>query len=100
MRFVKPIDKDLLHEVFSKYDKIITIEDGTVIGGFGSAILEFMNEYNYNATVKIMGIPDRFVEHGSPKELYDEIGLDAKAIENVLRGMMKDKVTVKVALFE
>ena len=59
-----------------------------------------MNEYNYRADVKIMGIPDRFVEHGSPKELYDEIGLDAKAIENVLREKMKDKVTVKVALFE
>ncbi|MEO5888702.1 MAG: 1-deoxy-D-xylulose-5-phosphate synthase [Ferruginibacter sp.] len=94
MRFVKPIDKELLHEVFAKFDKIITVEDGTVVGGFGSAVLEFMNEYGYKADVKIMGIPDRLVEHGSPKELYKEIGLDADSIAGVLRGMMKTKVTV------
>ena len=94
MRFVKPIDKELLHEVFAKYGKIITIEDGTVVGGFGSAVLEFMNEYGYKANVKIMGIPDRLVEHGSPKELYNEIGLDANAIAAVLREVMKEKVKV------
>ena len=94
MRFVKPIDEALLHEVFSKYNKIITIEDGTVVGGFGTAILEFMNAHGYKATVKIMGIPDRLVEHGSARQLYEEIGLDASAIANVLREMMKDKVTV------
>ena len=74
MRFVKPLDEVMLHEVFSKYTKIITIEDGTVVGGFGSAVLEFMNEHGYKADVKIMGIPDRLVEHGTPKELYKEIG--------------------------
>jgi 1-deoxy-D-xylulose-5-phosphate synthase len=94
MRFVKPIDEELLHEVFSKYNKIITIEDGTVVGGFGSAILEFMNAHGYKADVKIMGIPDRLVEHGTPKQLYEEIGLDANAIATVLREMMKEKVTV------
>ena len=94
MRFVKPIDKELLHEVFAKYSTIITIEDGTVVGGFGSAVLEFMNEYGYKANVKIMGIPDRLVEHGSPKELYNEIGLDANAIAAVLREVMKEKVKV------
>lgn len=94
MRFVKPIDKEMLHEVFNKFNKIITIEDGTVAGGFGSAILEFMNEYGYKADVKIMGIPDRLVEHGSPKELYKEIGLDADAIAEMLRELMKEKVTV------
>ncbi|MEO6730892.1 MAG: 1-deoxy-D-xylulose-5-phosphate synthase [Ferruginibacter sp.] len=94
MRFVKPIDADLLHEVFGKFDKVITIEDGTVVGGFGSAVLEFMNEHGYKADVKIMGIPDRLVEHGSPKELYKEIGLDANAIAGVLRDFLKDKVTV------
>lgn len=100
MRFVKPIDKDLLHEVFAKFNKIITIEDGTVVGGFGSAILEFMNEYGYKANVKIMGIPDRLVEHGSPKELYKEIGLDANAIAEVLREMMKEKVKVTIDTFQ
>ena len=94
MRFVKPVDQELLHEVFGKFNKIITIEDGTVVGGFGSAVLEFMNEYGYKADVKIMGIPDRLVEHGSPKELYNEIGLDANAITEVLRELMKDKVKV------
>ena len=94
MRFVKPIDEALLHEVFSKYTKIITIEDGTVVGGFGSAVLEFINEHGYKADVKIMGIPDRLVEHGSARQLYEEIGLDANAIAEVLREMMKEEVQV------
>jgi len=96
MRFCKPLDEELLHEVFSQYNKIITVEDGTVVGGFGSAILEFMNEHGYKADVKIMGIPDRLVEHGTPKQLYNEIGLDANAIAEALREMVKDKVTVSV----
>lgn len=94
MRFVKPLDEVMLHEVFTKYSKIITIEDGTVVGGFGSAVLEFMNEHGYKADVKIMGIPDRLVEHGTPKELYKEIGLDADAIAETLRAMAGVKVTV------
>ncbi|MEP6674456.1 MAG: 1-deoxy-D-xylulose-5-phosphate synthase [Ferruginibacter sp.] len=85
MRFVKPLDEAMLHEVFSKYKKIITVEDGTVVGGFGSAILEFMAMHNYSAQVKIMGIPDRLVEHGTPKELYNEIGIDANTIAEALR---------------
>jgi 1-deoxy-D-xylulose-5-phosphate synthase len=89
MRFAKPIDEEMLHEVFASYSKIITIEDGTVVGGFGSAVLEFMNEHGYKADVKIMGIPDRIVEHGTPKQLYDEIGLDANGIAEVLREMAK-----------
>ena len=94
MRFVKPIDEEILHEVFSKYNKVITIEDGTIVGGFGSAVLEFMNEHGYKADVKIMGIPDRLVEHGTPKQLYEEIGLDANAIANTLRAIAEIKVTV------
>ncbi len=94
MRFVKPIDEELLHEVFDKYNKIITIEDGTVVGGFGSAVLEFMNEHGYKAEVKIMGIPDRLVEHGSPKQLYEEIAIDANAIAKTLRAMANVKVDI------
>ena len=94
MRFAKPLDEELLHEVFSKYNKIITIEDGTVVGGFGSAILEFMNEHGYKADIKIMGIPDRLVDHGTPKQLYAEIGLDANAMAALLRKMMEKKLTV------
>lgn len=85
MRFAKPLDEEMLHEVFSNYSKVITIEDGTIVGGFGSAVLEFMNEHGYKADVKIMGIPDHLVEHGTPKQLYDEIGLDANGIAAMLR---------------
>lgn len=88
MRFAKPIDEEMLHEVFANYSKIITVEDGTVVGGFGSAVLEFMNEHGYKADVKIMGIPDRLVEHGTPKQLYDEIGLDANGIATAIREMV------------
>lgn len=95
MRFAKPLDEEMLHEVFGKFKKIITIEDGTILGGFGSAVLEFMNAHGYKADVKIMGIPDRLVEHGTPKELYNEIGLDANAIAAELRAMVGVKVLLK-----
>jgi len=87
MRFAKPLDEEMLHEVFANYNKIITIEDGTVVGGFGTAVLEFMNEHGYQAAIKILGIPDRLVEHGTPKQLYNEIGIDANGISEVLREM-------------
>lgn len=98
MRFVKPIDEDLLHEVFSKYDKVVTVEDGTIIGGFGSAVLEFMNAHNYKAEVKILGIPDRLVEHGTLKELHKECGYDAAAIAATVREMLKDKVRTSFSI--
>ncbi|OQP64924.1 1-deoxy-D-xylulose-5-phosphate synthase [Niastella vici] len=98
MRFVKPLDEAMLHEVFSRYDKVITVEDGTVTGGFGSAILEFMAQHNYKAEVKILGIPDRIVEHGTPKELYHECHYDAPAIAAAVRELMKGKVTVNQLL--
>jgi 1-deoxy-D-xylulose-5-phosphate synthase len=94
MRFAKPLDEDLLHEVFSRYSKIITVEDGAIIGGFGSAILEFMAANNYHAEVRMLGIPDRLVEHGALKELHRECGYDAAGIEETAKEMMKDLVTV------
>ena len=94
MRFVKPLDEELLHEVFSKFDKVITVEDGTIVGGFGSAILEFMNTHNYKAEIKMLGIPDRLVEHGNPKELHRECGFDAQAIKQAVLEMMREKVSV------
>jgi 1-deoxy-D-xylulose-5-phosphate synthase len=100
MRFVKPLDEELLHEAFSKFDKIITVEDGTVTGGFGSAILEFMNEHHYKAEVKILGIPDRLVEHGTPKELYHECGYDAETIKQAVLDIMKGKITVTDSLLQ
>jgi 1-deoxy-D-xylulose-5-phosphate synthase len=94
MRFAKPLDEELLHEVFSKFEKVITVEDGTVVGGFGSAVLEFMNAHNYKAEIKMLGIPDRLVEHGTPKELHRECGYDAEAIKVAVLEMMKGKVSV------
>ncbi len=98
MRFVKPLDEALLHEALSKYEKIITVEDGTVVGGFGSAILEFMAQHGYKNEVRMLGIPDRLVEHGTPKELHRECGYDAQAIKETVLEMMKDKVTVNTLL--
>ncbi len=98
MRFVKPIDEEFLHEVFSSYNKIVTIEDGTTIGGFGSAVLEFMAQHNYTAEVKMLGIPDRLVEHGSLKELYRECNYDAQAIVETVREMLKEKVKVSTSI--
>lgn len=94
MRFVKPLDEALLHDVFSKYTKIITVEDGTIVGGFGSAVLEFMAAHGYQAEVRMLGIPDRLVEHGSLKELHRECGYDAQGIEDTAREMMKASVAV------
>jgi 1-deoxy-D-xylulose-5-phosphate synthase len=94
MRFAKPLDEALLHEIFKKFDRIVTVEDGSVQGGFGSAVLEFMAENGYNAKVTVMGIPDQIIEHGTPKELYREIGLDAESIASKIRLMMDVQVAV------
>ena len=93
MRFAKPLDEELLHEVFRKFRKIITIEDGTVMGGFGSAILEFMAANGYSATVKILGIPDEVIEHGSPKQLHEDCGYDTSAVIKAAREMQGETVT-------
>lgn len=98
MRFAKPLDEEMLHEVFNKFEKIITVEDGTIVGGFGSAVLEFMNAHNYKAEIKMLGIPDRLVEHGTPKELHRECGYDAEAIKEAVLEMMRGKVNVSSLL--
>ncbi len=95
MRFVKPLDEEMLHEVFQKFNKVITVEDGTVVGGFGSAILEFMAHYGYSAEMKILGIPDILIEHGSPKQLQRDAGYDAEAIITAVK-QLSEKVTATV----
>jgi 1-deoxy-D-xylulose-5-phosphate synthase len=80
MRFVKPIDKDILNEVFAKHSLVITIEDGCLMGGMGSAIIEFMADNNLSAQVKRLGIPDIYVEHGEQEELHTECGFDVNGI--------------------
>ena len=88
MRFLKPLDERLLHEILKKYDKIITIEDGTIIGGLGSAILEFISDYNYKAPVKRLGIPDRFIEQGTNEELHKECGIDEEGIYQAVKSII------------
>ncbi|WOD45271.1 1-deoxy-D-xylulose-5-phosphate synthase [Hwangdonia lutea] len=85
MRFVKPLDEDLLHRIFKLHKTILTIEDASIIGGFGSAILEFAAANHYNNTIKVLGIPDAFIEHGSVYELQKSVGLDAESLKNDLK---------------
>lgn len=94
MRFAKPLDEVLLHEALSNYGKIITVEDGTIVGGFGGAVAEFMIQHGYNNELKILGIPDRIVEHGTLKQLHAECGYDAEAIAEAVRIMLKEKAAV------
>ena len=80
LRFVKPLDEEMLHQVFRKFKKIITVEDGSVMGGMGSAVLEFMADHGYAAEVKRLGVPDMFVEQGSVAELHHACGFDTDGI--------------------
>ncbi len=85
MRFARPLDNELLHDIFNHYHRIITIEDGVKRGGFGSAVLEFANENNYQIPIKVLGVPDTFVEHGSIPELKKLLQLDASSLSNLLK---------------
>jgi 1-deoxy-D-xylulose-5-phosphate synthase len=88
MRFVTPVDTEVLHTVFKKFRYIITIEDGVLKGGFGSAVIEFMCDKGYNSDVRRLGIPDYFVEQGTQEELYRECGYDAEGIEIAIREIL------------
>ncbi len=89
MAFVKPLDETLLHKILKKFDTLITIEDGTVNGGFGSAILEFSQTNNYiNKKIRVLGIPDTFVQHGSVNELYSQLGLDEKSLYKTILNLI------------
>jgi len=93
MRFVTPLDKELLHSVFKKFSHIITVEDGVLKGGFGSAVIEFMSDNGYSSEVRRLGIPDYFVEQGTQDELYRECGFDAEGIELAIREVIVKKGT-------
>ena len=84
LRFLKPLDEEMLDEIGKNFQSIVTIEDGVLKGGMGSAILEYMADHGYTPTVRRIGIPDRFIQHGTPKELYKICGMDAESIEKVL----------------
>jgi 1-deoxy-D-xylulose-5-phosphate synthase len=84
MRFLKPIDTDILREVGEKFKYVVTLEDGCVNGGLGSAVIEYMAENGYTPKVEILGIPDKFIEHGTPEELYRVCGMDKESVLNAI----------------
>ncbi len=99
MRFVKPLDTLLLHEVFSKFNKVITVEDGCLMGGFGSAILEFMVDQKYQAEVVRLGIPDEYIHHGTQEELWADCGFDTQSIIKTVSTIFQldqEKITQQV----
>jgi 1-deoxy-D-xylulose-5-phosphate synthase len=96
MRFVKPIDKDILHEIGKNFKNIITVEDGTIVGGFGSAVLEFMSENEYTVNIKRLGIADKFVDHGTLQELHRECGFDVEGIIKTVISMNKPNILSNV----
>lgn len=97
IRFVKPLDEKLLHEVFKNYQKVITVEDGCIQGGMGSAVLEFMADHEYSAQVIRLGIPDAYVEHGEQPELWAECGYDAASIAKTVRKLATARTTATIA---
>ena len=94
MRFVKPIDKELLHTIFQKFDKVITIEDACLHGGFGSAVIEFMVDNNYKSELVRLGVPDEFIHHGTQQQLYSECYFDVGAIEESVHKLISRKAQV------
>lgn len=91
LRFLKPLDEELLHEIGTRFNHIITIEDGVKAGGMGSAVLEFMADHGYSPKLQRIGIPDHFIEHGTAAQLYALCGLDEEGIKKVLKGEKREK---------
>jgi 1-deoxy-D-xylulose-5-phosphate synthase len=92
LRFVKPLDEKLMHEIGRKFTRIITVEDGAIQGGFGSAVLEFLNANSYKPEVRILGIPDRVIEHGKQEEQRKECGFDTEDITAAALDMMHETI--------
>ncbi len=88
MRFLKPLDEELLHHAFKNFENIITVEDGTIVGGLGSAVLEFMMDNGYKASVRRLGVPDEFIEQGTPDQLHRQCGFDAQSIADTVKMML------------
>ncbi|NLZ73546.1 MAG: 1-deoxy-D-xylulose-5-phosphate synthase, partial [Bacteroidales bacterium] len=90
LRFLKPLDEEMLHEIGTQFDKIVTVEDGIKKGGMSSALLEFFSENNYKPTLKSIGVPDEFIEHGTVEELYHICGMDKEAILKEIYNLVED----------
>ncbi|MDZ7774858.1 MAG: transketolase C-terminal domain-containing protein [Bacteroidales bacterium] len=90
MRFLKPLDEELLHHALKSFSRIITLEDGTITGGLGSAVLEFMADNGHHAQVKRLAVPDRFIEQGKPDELQPPgCGFDKQSIKDTVKMMLR-----------
>ena len=85
--WVKPLDRDLLHTIFKKYNTIITVEDGTIVGGFGSSIVDFASENSYKNDIRVLGIPDNFIEHGTVEELQKLCEIDSESLKKVFEAL-------------
>ncbi len=88
LRFLKPLDEEMLHEIGRKYKKVITVEDGVRIGGMGSAVLEWFNDHGYTPVIHRLGLPDHFVEHGTVAQLQDLVGIDCKHIQETILALL------------
>jgi 1-deoxy-D-xylulose-5-phosphate synthase len=89
MLFLKPLDRELLHEIFRKFTRIVTVEDGAVIGGLGSSVVDFMAENGYHARIRKLGIPDRYIEQGTISELHHECGYDTQGITEAVKKILE-----------
>jgi 1-deoxy-D-xylulose-5-phosphate synthase len=97
MRFVKPLDCTVLHHVFTKFNTVITVEDGCIQGGMGSAVLEFMADNNYSSRMVRLGIPDKIIEHGEQPELWAECGFDTSGIRSTVEKLVVKRATKTIA---
>ncbi|MDE6003529.1 MAG: 1-deoxy-D-xylulose-5-phosphate synthase, partial [Prevotella sp.] len=88
LRFLKPLDEEMLHEIGRKFQKIVTVEDGARSGGMGSAVMEWLSDHGYSPVVKRLGLPDRFIEHGTVAQLQDIVGIDAAHIKETILGLL------------
>ena len=88
-RFIKPLDEKMLRNICKEYKAILTIEEGSLYGGFGSAVIEYLNQINQNISVKRLGVPDEFIEHGTRQELLDDLGLNSEGIINEIKSILK-----------
>ncbi len=98
MRFIKPIDKKMLDEIASKFDKIITIEESSIVGGFGSGVLEYFNEKNYKNDILRLGLPDKFIEHGTQAELHKILKIDTDGIIENVKAFLNNKTLTNKAV--
>jgi 1-deoxy-D-xylulose-5-phosphate synthase len=88
IRFLKPLDEEMLHEIGKKFKRIITVENGVRNGGMGSAVMEWMSDHGYQPHIKRLGIPDKFIEHGKVSELQAIVGIDKASIKKVIQEML------------